>query len=109
VRILLDNCVNALLAASFEPHHVVHVAQRGWAEVKNGELVRLAAAEFDVLVTVDKAMRFETSLRGVDLAVVVLDVRSNLLNSLQAAVQELLPQLLTLPIGEFTVIQPGQV
>jgi hypothetical protein len=35
-------------------HAVITVPEAGWAGFKNGELLRLAQAQFDVFVTVDR-------------------------------------------------------
>ncbi len=45
--------------------------------IKNGRLLRLAAAEFDVLLTMDRGMEYQQNLSGVDLCLVVLSAVSN--------------------------------
>ena len=52
MRVLLDECVPRALRNDLPGHEVKTVAELGWAGVKNGELLRRAAAEFDVLITV---------------------------------------------------------
>jgi predicted nuclease of predicted toxin-antitoxin system len=51
MRLLLDECVPRKLRSDFEGHDVRTVQEMGWAGKKNGELVRLAADSFDVLIT----------------------------------------------------------
>ena len=54
MRVLLDECVPRQLRrelAEFEVHTVQEV---GWAGVKNGALLELAATKFDILFTVDR-------------------------------------------------------
>ena len=53
MRILLDECIDRRLAKEIEGYDVVTVPQAGWAGIQNGELLRLAQAQFDVFVTVD--------------------------------------------------------
>lgn len=48
------------------------VQDMGWAGIKNGELLRRAEAQFDVLVTADQKVRFQQNLSGKRLAVIVL-------------------------------------
>lgn len=36
--------------------------ERGWATLKNGELVEMASQHFDVLVTTDKNLRYQQNL-----------------------------------------------
>ena len=38
----------------FHPHVVRTVGEMGWAGVKNGAVLELASAHFDVLFTVDR-------------------------------------------------------
>ena len=61
MRVLLDECVPRALRNDIPGHEVKTVAEVGWAGVKNGELLRRAAAAFDVLITVD---RNPAKLRG---------------------------------------------
>ena len=56
---LLDDCVDAQVAAELARHEVYTVRQEGWRGKKHGELLRLAAARFDVLVTADSGIEFQ--------------------------------------------------
>jgi hypothetical protein len=62
----------------------------GWSGVQNGELLRLAAPEFDVFLTPDQHLPFQQNLTHFPIAVVVLVAASNRLESLR----ELVPALL---------------
>ena len=74
VRVLLDESIPEKLRAAFSPALVVEtVRYRGWAGLKNGDLLRAAEDAFDVLVTVDKGLRHQQNVGARDLAVVVLD------------------------------------
>jgi Domain of unknown function (DUF5615) len=46
MRVLLDECVPRALRNDIPGHEVQTVAEVGWAGVKNGELLRLAATAF---------------------------------------------------------------
>ena len=61
----------------------------GWGGVTNGEVLRLAASEFDAFITVDKNLRYQQNLSGLPIAVVVLRAHSNELQVLMP----LLPRL----------------
>ena len=53
--VLLDEQLPRHLAREIDGHNVSTVQQRGWAGLKNGELLRVAAdAGFEVLVTADR-------------------------------------------------------
>ena len=65
--------------------------QQGWVGITNGKLLALAAAEFDVFVTVDRNLPFQQHLPKFDIAIVSLMAKSNRLADLQA----LIPNVLT--------------
>ena len=44
----------------------------GWASKRNGELLALAAAAFDVFLTVDRNLSYQKGVSLFDIAVVVL-------------------------------------
>ena len=59
MRVLLDEQLPRHLAREIVGHDVSTVQQRGWAGLKNGELLRVAAdAGFDFLVTADRSRRY---------------------------------------------------
>ena len=59
MRVLLDECVPRALRDDIPGHEVRTVAEAGWAGVKNGELLRLAAGQFDLLLTVDRSVEHQ--------------------------------------------------
>ena len=93
MKILLDNCVHRGAAAFFPDHQVTTAAQMGWAELSNGALLSKAAEQFDVLVTVDKRLRFEQNLAALPLPVIELASRDSRIEALSKLVPHL-PQAL---------------
>jgi hypothetical protein len=71
----------------------------GWAGKRNGELLSLAAAHFDVFVTVDRQLPLQHDIAKYDLAVVVLMATSNRLADLKPLVPKLLAILAQLLPG----------
>jgi hypothetical protein len=100
VKLLLDECVDRRIAQDLAWHEVKTVTQMGWAGVKNGELLALAEAEFDVFITVDRNLSFQQNLPTFDIAVAVLCAPSNRLTDLRRLVPRLLSILPTLTKGE---------
>lgn len=76
----------------------------GWSTIKNGELLALAAKEFDVFVTVDRNLSFQQNLPAFAIAVIVLRVRSNRLADLQSLVPQWLAKILTAKPGAVTYV-----
>jgi hypothetical protein len=89
MRVLLDECVPRALRKELLAHEVMTVAEVGWAGVKNGELLQLAARQFEVLLTVDRNLEYQQDFAGLALAVIVVHAPSNdvaVLRPLMAAV-----------------------
>jgi len=94
MRVLLDECVPRGLRADIPGHEVKTVAEAGWSGVNNGELLRLAASQFDILITVDRNLEYQQSFAGLSLAVIVVHAPSNdvaILRPLMPAVLAAIP------------------
>jgi hypothetical protein len=104
VKVLLDECVDWRLLRELIGHDVKTARQMGWSTVKNGELLTLAAKEFEVFVTVDRNLSFQQNLPTFDIAVIVLCGSSNRLADLQPLVPELLAAIPTAKPGLATLV-----
>ena len=62
MRVLLDECFPRALRVELLGHEIMTVAEAGWAGVKNGALLQLAATRFEVLLTVDRNLRVSAKL-----------------------------------------------
>jgi hypothetical protein len=99
VRILLDECLPVRLAGLLAGHDVRTVSMIGWSGVKNGELLRRAAQEFDVFMTIDQRLARDASdISG--LSIITLRAPSSRLDVLQALVPAILAALDDLTPGE---------
>jgi hypothetical protein len=74
----------------------------GWSELRNGDLIRAAEGRFDVLLTADQNLRYQQSLRGRTLAIVVLP--TNRLREVLRYVEDIRTALVKLTRGEFVEI-----
>jgi hypothetical protein len=100
VKLLLDECIDRRLAKDLEGHDVRTVPQMGWAGIKNGALLTLADAEFDIFITVDRNLAFQQNLPKFNIAVLVLHATSNRLADLKPLAPKILSVLPTLTKGE---------
>ena len=90
MRVLLDENLDWRLRRGVDAaFDVVTVKHRGWAGKKNGELLRVAASEFDVFVTLDSNLEHQQNVLSLDLAVVVLRAPSSDLSDLEPLLPEL--------------------
>lgn len=90
MRVLIDECVPKQLKRHIAGHEVLTVPEAGLSGYKNGQLLREASQSFDVLVTVDRSMRFQQHVIAETLGIVVLRARSNDISDLRPLVPELL-------------------
>jgi predicted nuclease of predicted toxin-antitoxin system len=93
MRLLLDESLPWRLAHLLEGHNVESVQRAGWAGVKNGALLELAAADYDAFITADQNLQYQQKLATLPLTVFVLAARSTALVDLAPLVPELLQQL----------------
>ncbi len=98
-RVLLDENLPRKLKWSLEAEALT-VPERGWGGIKNGPLLRLAAVEFDVLLTIDRGIEYQQNLTGIELCLIVLAAVSNdiddllpLVPAINAALPEAAPGL----------------
>jgi hypothetical protein len=101
MRVLLDECVPRKVRHEIPGHTVLTVAERGWAGVKNGRLLALAEAEFDLFVTVDQNLKFQQNLKAMRIAVILLVARNNRLRTLLPLMPETRAALEKIKAGEF--------
>jgi len=100
MKILLDECIDRQFAREFVGYEIKTVPQMGWAGVKNGQLLTLAEAEFDIFITVDRNLSFQQNLPQFDIAVVVLQASSNRLADLKPLVSRVIAILPKVVIGQ---------
>ena len=73
MRILFDQGTPLPLRALLLQHEVSTAFERGWSQLKNGELLDAAEREgYNVLVTTDSNLKFQQNLTARRIAVVVL-------------------------------------
>jgi predicted nuclease of predicted toxin-antitoxin system len=85
MRVLIDECAPKALKTHLTNHgHKCQTVQEaGWSGRRNGELLSLAEAAFDVLVTIDTNLRYQQNLAGRQIAIVVLLSSSNRIEDLR--------------------------
>jgi hypothetical protein len=104
MRVLLDECVPRALRKELPGHEVKTVAEAGWAGVRNGELLQLAAKQFDLLLTVDRNLEYQQNFAGLALAVIVVHAPSNDVTVLRPLMPAVLAAIPTTKPGMVTNI-----
>ena len=75
-----------------------------WASKRNGDLLRLAEAQFDIFLTVDRKLQYQQNLSAFNIAVVVMVAQSNTLLDLQPLMSKVLESLPKATPGQATVV-----
>lgn len=104
MRLLLDEMLDQRLSRHFIEggHYCVTVKEAGLKGLVNGELLAAADARgFDVLISVDKSIQYQTNLAGRNIAIIIIRVFKNKL----LQVLPHLPQALR----TLELIRPGEV
>lgn len=73
MRVLFDQGTPAPLRKALVAHKVETASERGWSALQNGDLIAaVEAAGFEVFITTDQNLKYQQSLAGRRLAIVVL-------------------------------------
>ena len=77
MRVLFDQGTPVPLRQSLTHHEVVTAYERGWAQLKNGELLDAAERDgFEALITTDLNLQYQQNLRTRRIAVIALSTPS---------------------------------
>lgn len=96
MRLLLDESVPRRFRHALPGHIVKTAVEMGWGGRKNGELLALAATEFEVFITVDQNLPYQQNIQALPISVVVLVAPSIELQALLPLVPHLEETLSTL-------------
>ena len=101
MRVLLDENLPRQLKRHFPADvEVLTVQERGWSGIKNSELLRLAAAEFEGFLTMDRGVESQHNLQSLPLGVLIIRAPSNRFEDLQPLISEVHNALNTIQAGQ---------
>ena len=107
MRILLDECMpERLPEGALAGHQAVLVRDLGWQGIQNGELLKRANGKFDVLLTIDKNMPYQQSLKGLQICVAVLDIVEPGVEIFGMCLKSFAAHVGSLSPGTFNIIAP---
>ena len=101
---LLDECVTRHLKREFAAHEVHTVEEAGFKGLENGNLLRAASGEYDVLITVDRNLPYQQNLTGLEIAILVLSAKRNSYVRLKPLMPQALTALATIKPREIILI-----
>ncbi len=107
MKVLLDECVPRKLRCALPEHEVFTVTELGWSGIKNGKLLALAEAEFEVFLTVDQNLKYQQNLEAFNIGIVLLVARNNRLKTLLPLMPEVREVLENIKAGNFIRVGGG--
>jgi predicted nuclease of predicted toxin-antitoxin system len=105
MRLLIDECVDPRVKTLLPDHEPVTVREKGWSSLDDSALLAAAAREFDVLLTIDRKMRFQQNLRKLRIGIIVVRVPKNQIAYYRAIANEIADAMSGIRKGE--VIEVG--
>ncbi|MDE2810278.1 MAG: DUF5615 family PIN-like protein [Gemmatimonadota bacterium] len=101
MRVLLDENLPSKLRRLFQAGvEVVTVGYRGWKGKENGELLKSAENEFDVLVTMDQGIPQQQNLSEIKMGIVLLEAKGNRYEDLAPLMNQVNTVLRTIEKGQ---------
>jgi len=102
VKILLDHNLDWRISDQLSGHEVRTALEMAWDTLKNGTLLTEAEKSgFSVLITSDKGIKDQHTMKGRSIAVVIIRAPNNRLETHLTMISEVIQIL--------AVIQPGQI
>ncbi len=110
MRVLLDeNLPHQLRRFFVDDIEVVTVSYRGWDGKENGELLTIAASEFDVFITTDQGIPNQQNLDNFEIGIILLEAESNRLEDLAPLISQVNVVLKTVKNKEIVRIKSQRV
>jgi hypothetical protein len=104
MRILLDENFPADFTTLLVGHDTSNVHDRGWAGIKNGELLRRAHGVCEVFVTLDRNLEFQQNVKILKFGIVVVRARSNRIADLAPHIPEILRAVTKVGAGQIVTV-----
>ena len=102
MKVLLDQNTPRALRQFLSGHAVKTAREMGWEAISNGLLLQMAEAQFELMITADKNIRYQQNLSGRKLAILVLP--TNRWPELRLHLQEVVAAVSSMHPGEYREI-----
>ncbi len=105
-RVLFDENLPRPLKRELPGVQARTVVEAGWAGTRNGALLRIAQAEFDVLLTADRNLPHQQNVAGLEIGIVVLAIGSIKFDDLKPLAPRILEAIHAVRPGEVVYVRP---
>ena len=99
MRILLDENMPHGFRALLVGHDVFTVQWLGWGAVKNGDLLRKADGQFELLITVDRGIKYQNNFSDKKISLVTMVTKGNRMRDLSPFAPTILNRIENLTPG----------
>ncbi|HEV8544573.1 MAG TPA: hypothetical protein VGR78_19460 [Verrucomicrobiae bacterium] len=99
MRVLFDQGTPLPLRKFLVGHDVQTTFRMGWAKLKNGDPIRAAENDFDLIITTDKNWKYQQRVLNRRIAIAVLPSAN--WPKLKLRVQELIPKINAAKAGDY--------
>jgi predicted nuclease of predicted toxin-antitoxin system len=106
MRLLIDECLPRKMKFLFAEggHQCETVRDAGFGGKENGELLALADKSFDVLITIDKNIRYQQNMTGLNISILIIRSASNDLDDIRPHVPHALVALQSIKPAEIVEV-----
>jgi predicted nuclease of predicted toxin-antitoxin system len=103
MKLLLDECGTVDLRKDLAEHEVRTVVEAGYKGLK--KLLRAAAGQYDVLITVDRNLPFQQNIRSLPIAILIIDAGGITYSHLKPLLLKVHNALINIQSGQIITIQ----
>ncbi len=105
MKLLLDEYVPRRLKGDFSGHEVLTIDEAGLKGLKNGDLLRAASGQFEVVITVNKNLKHQQNRAELPIAILILSANSNRYEALLPLIPKALMELKGIVVGALIIIE----
>jgi hypothetical protein len=105
-QVLFDENMPRKLRRDLPEFRIRTAQEEGWSAFTNGALLTRAAESFDVLVTIDRRMRYQQNITQFAIGLVVVEVPDTRFVHLRALVPDIRQAIQTVQTGQVLVVTP---
>jgi predicted nuclease of predicted toxin-antitoxin system len=107
MKLLLDECLPRRTKYLFVEggHECETVQEAGFSGKENGELLRLAEANFNVFITIDKNIRHQQNIASRSIAILIIRAGSSDLDDIRPHIPQALAALKTIKPGQIALMR----
>lgn len=108
MKILIDECLPAALKGILAAlgHECETVRRAGYGSKKNGELLTLAAGQWDVLLTSDRNIKHQQNMTSRNVSILILCAKSNRMKDLLPLMPLCDDALRSIKVGQVVEVGP---